>query len=145
MTDAPSSVDEYIAGFPAEIRRSLESVRSTVLAAVPGGEERISYKMPAVFSSGVVVYFAAFKNHIGLYPPVADPATRARVATFAGPKGNLQFPYSQPLPLDLIAEVAKARLAANLAKTAATGAKRRSRAKEGDALHAARPQPPRRV
>lgn len=133
MVAVPSTVDEYIAGFPAEVRRSLESVRSTVLAAVPDGEERISYRMPAVFSSGVVVYFAAFKNHIGLFPPVADPGTRAKVAKFAGPKGNLQFPYSQPLPLDLIAEVAKARLAANRVKTAATGAKRRSRGKEREA------------
>ena len=125
MSDPASSVDEYIAGFPAEIRELLEAVRSTVLAAVPGGDERISYKMPAVFCSGVVVYYAAFKSHIGLYPPVADPAVSKRVARFAGPKGNLQFPYSEPLPLDLIAQVAKARLAANQASAARPSAKRR--------------------
>jgi uncharacterized protein YdhG (YjbR/CyaY superfamily) len=127
MPEMPSEVDEYIAGFPAEIRRLLDSVRATVLAAVPHAEERISYKIPAVFSSGVVVYYAAFKGHIGLYPPVADPAVAARVARFAGPKGNLQFPFSEPLPLDLITDVAKANLAANLAKAASSGIKKRPR------------------
>ena len=134
MSEAPTNVDEYIAGHSAETRKLLEAVRATVLAAVPGGEERISYKMPAVFSSGVVVYYAAFKNHIGLYPPVADPAVAAKVAKFAGPKGNLQFPYAEPLPLNLIAEVAKARLAANLVKAAPSGTKKRRRVgKNGDA------------
>ena len=134
MPEVPTNVDEYIAGHSAEKRKLLEAVRATVLAAVPGGEERISYKMPAVFSSGVVVYYAAFKNHIGLYPPVADPAVAAKVAKFAGPKGNLQFPYTEPLPLSLIAEVAKARLAANLVKSAPSGAKKRgSVGKNGDA------------
>ena len=134
MTKAPSTVDEYIASFPAEIRRLLEAVRSTVLAAVPHGEERISYRIPAVFSSGVVVYYAAFKNHIGLYPPVSDPVVRAKVAKYAGPKGNLQFPYSEPLPLRLIAQVAKARHAANLERSAARGEKKRpGGTKKGDA------------
>lgn len=135
MTVGSSAVDEYMQAVPAEVRGFLESVRATVRAAVPDGEERISYKMPAVFCSGVVVYFAAFKHHIGLYPPVEDAATRAKVARFAGPKGNLQFPYSQPLPLDLIAEVAKARLACNLAKAGSSsrGGKRRQRAAGVDA------------
>lgn len=133
MSAEPSPVDAYIAGFPRDIQVLLGAVRTTVLAAVPQGEERISYRMPAVFSSGVVVYYAAFKNHIGLYPPVADPAVRAKVARYAGPKGNLQFPYGEPLPLELIAEVAKARLAANLAKNAPKGIKRPTRADEDHA------------
>lgn len=124
MIEAPSTVDAYIAGFPADIRTRLEAVRAAVLAAVPHAEERISYRMPAVFASGVVVYYAAFKHHLGLYPPVADPALRARVAKYAGPKGNLQFPYSEPLPLDLIAEVAASRHAANLATANARGKRR---------------------
>ena len=117
MTDAPPNVDAYIARFPAETRALLEAVRSTVLAAVPQGEERISYGMPAVFCSGVVVYYAAFKQHIGLYPPVADPVVRARVARYAGPKGNLQFPYVEPLPLALIEQVVRSRLAANIERS----------------------------
>jgi uncharacterized protein YdhG (YjbR/CyaY superfamily) len=117
MTEAPTTVDEYIAGFDPEIAKLLEAVRTTVLSAVPQGEERISYRMPAVFQGGVVVYYAAFKRHIGLYPPVDDPVLREKVACYAGPKGNLQFPYSEPLPLALIAEVAASRLKSNLAKS----------------------------
>lgn len=118
MNPAPSSVDEYIAGFPADIQAMLHAVRATVRAAAPDAEERISYRMPAVFQHGVVVYFAAFKRHIGLFPPVEDPAVRAQVASYAGPKGNLQFPYDRPIPHQLIAAVVKARLEANLAKSA---------------------------
>jgi len=120
MNPPPTSVDEYIAGFPADIRVVLQAVRATVRAAAPDAEERISYRVPAVFQHGVVVYFAAFKRHIGLFPPVEDPAVRARVAPYAGPKGNLQFPYDRPMPHRLIAEVVKARLKANLAKSAST-------------------------
>ena len=118
MNPIPASVDEYIAGFPADIRAVLQAVRATVRAAAPEAEERISYRMPAVFQHGVVVYFAAFKRHIGLFPPVEDPAVRAQAAPYAGPKGNLQFPYDQPIPHRLIAAVVEARLEANLAKAA---------------------------
>lgn len=115
-TPSPDTVDEYIRAFAPETRAILEAVRATVLAAVPEGEERISYRMPAVFCHGVVVYYAAFRNHLGLYPPVEDARVRQRVAAWAGPKGNLQFQYSQPIPYGLIAEVATARLKANLAR-----------------------------
>ena len=73
MNAAPQPVDEYIQSFPSATRKVLESVRATVLASVPGGEERLSYRMPAVFFNGVVVYYAAFKKHLGLFPPVQDP------------------------------------------------------------------------
>lgn len=119
MAAAPDTVDDYIAGFPAEIQTLLQAVRATVRAAAPQAEERISYRMPALFQQGVVVYFAAFRQHIGLYPPVGDPAVQARVAPYAGPKGNLQFPYRQPIPHALIAEVVNARLRANLARAGA--------------------------
>ena len=123
MGAAPQSVDEYIQTFPPEIRSVLESVRKAVLAVVPGGQERLSYRMPAVFLNGVVVYYAAFKKHVGLFPPVQDPVVRARVAQYAGPKGNLQFPYSEPVPLDLIALVAQTRLESNLTKAPKNGSK----------------------
>ena len=80
-------------------------------------EAGASYQMPALFQHGAVVYYGAFKQHLGLYPPVVDePALRERVARYAGPKGNLQFRYAEPLPLVLIADVVRARLAVNLAK-----------------------------
>jgi uncharacterized protein YdhG (YjbR/CyaY superfamily) len=128
--DAPtavSTVDEYISSFPGDVQASLSAVRDVVRRAVPGGEERISYRMPAMFRNGVVVYYAAFKKHLGLFPPVADVALRRKVARYAGPKGNLQFPLNEPLPLGLIREVVRARLAANVGKGAG-----------GAAAHAAR-------
>jgi uncharacterized protein YdhG (YjbR/CyaY superfamily) len=119
MTRPPTTVDAYIAGFPPEVQAVLHAVRATVRGAAPQAEERISYRMPALFQQGAVVYYGAFKHHLGLFPPVDDPALRTRLAAFAGPKGNLQFPYSQPLPLDVIAAVVHARVGSQAAKARA--------------------------
>lgn len=119
MNPVPATVDEYIQSFPPNIQAVLGIVRATVQQAAPQAEERISYRMPALFQGGAVVYFGAFKNHIGLFPPVEDPALLAQVAQYAGPKGNLQFPYSKPMPLELIAAVVHARIRSNAAKAAA--------------------------
>ena len=128
MKPPAADVDDYIRQFPPEVQEILAGVRAAVRAAAPGAEERISNRMPALFQEGAVVYFAAFKRHIGLFPPVEDPAVRAKVARYAGPKGNLQFPYGAPMPLDLIADVVRARVAANRAKAAAKkNAPRRAR------------------
>ena len=128
MKPPAADVDDYIRQFPPEIQEILAAVRAAARAAAPDAEERISYRMPALFQDGAVVYFAAFKRHIGLFPPVEDPAVRAKVARYAGPKGNLQFPYGAPMPLDLIADVVRARVAANRAKAAAKkNAPRRAR------------------
>jgi uncharacterized protein YdhG (YjbR/CyaY superfamily) len=116
MSKGSAAIDEYIASFPADVQVVLRSVRATIRQAAPEAEERISYRVPAVFQSGVVVYFGAFKNHLGLFPPVDDPEIRARVAAYAGPKGNLRFPLDRPLPHELIAAVVGARLESNLAK-----------------------------
>ena len=118
MNTAATTVDEYIDSFPASIQALLRTVRATVRQAAPQAEERISYRMPALFQNGAVVYYGAFKNHLGLFPPVEDPALLAKVTRYAGPKGNLQFPYGQPLPLQLIAAVVQARVRSNAAKTA---------------------------
>ena len=107
---APQSIDEYIASSPEEVRPVLQSIRATVRKAAPQAEERISYRMPAFFHEGALVYFAAFKQHIGLYPPVRDAALRAELARYAGPKGNLRFPLSEPMPFELIRRVVQARL-----------------------------------
>lgn len=119
MNAAPATVDEYIGRFPPNIQSVLRTVRATVQQAAPQAEERISYGMPALFQKGAVVYFGAFKNHLGLFPPVDDPALLAQVAPYAGPKGNLQFAYSQPMPLSLITAIVQARVRANAAKPAA--------------------------
>ncbi|MBS0265013.1 MAG: DUF1801 domain-containing protein [Planctomycetes bacterium] len=116
MTD----IDSYIAQFEPEVRKILERVRKTIRAAAPAAEECISYQMPAFKQAGIVVYFAAWKNHIGLYPPIrGDAALETAVARYAGPKGNLQFPLDEPLPVRLISRIVKLRLQQNLAKVAA--------------------------
>ncbi len=134
MNAAPATFDEYIGRFPPNIQTILRTVRTTVQQAAPQAEERISYGMPALFQNGAVVYFGAFKNHIGLFPPVDDPALVAQVAQYAGPKGNLQFPYSQPMPLSLITAIVQARVRTNVSKPAATS----HRAKRAPAKRSAR-------
>ena len=115
----PKSVDAYIASSAPTVQPILQQIRETVRKAAPTAEERISYRMPAYFLGGVLVYFAAFKNHIGLFPPVRDKSLKSLVAPYAGPKGNLRFPLSQPIPLDLIRKIVKSRLKAR--KTVRTG------------------------
>ena len=116
---APTTVDEYIAAFPPEVRRILQRVRRVARAAAPEAREVISYRMPALKQNGVLVYFAAFKNHIGLYPPISGDADIAKaVAPYAGEKGNLRFPFDEPIPYDLIARITALRLKQDLAKAA---------------------------
>jgi uncharacterized protein YdhG (YjbR/CyaY superfamily) len=80
----------------------------------------MSYGMPALKQHGIVVYFAAFKKHIGLYPPVRGDAELMRdAAAFAGEKGNLKFPLGEPVPYDLIRRVVKHRLLARQSKASA--------------------------
>lgn len=107
----PTDVDGYIAQFPAEVQAVLENVRATIRKAAPEAKEVISYQMPAFKQHGVLVYFAAWKNHIGLYPPIAgDKALEQAVARYAGPKGNLQFPLNEAIPVDLIERIVKLRV-----------------------------------
>jgi uncharacterized protein YdhG (YjbR/CyaY superfamily) len=114
----PQSIDQYIAACPPEARATLRKLRSTIKrAAPPEVEEIISYRMPAFKLHGILVYFAAFKNHIGIFPPIrGDAKLEAAVAKYAGPKGNLKFPLDQPFPYALVARIVKFRVKQNLAK-----------------------------
>jgi uncharacterized protein YdhG (YjbR/CyaY superfamily) len=116
VAQPPATIDEYIASCPDEVQPVLERIRRTAQRAAPRAEERISYRMPALFLDGVLIYFAAFKKHIGVYPPVRDKALRPRLQKYAGPKGNLQFPLSEPIPYGLITRIVKARLKENRAR-----------------------------
>jgi uncharacterized protein YdhG (YjbR/CyaY superfamily) len=101
-------VDAYIAAFPPKVRALLQKVRRAIRAAAPRAAECISYRIPAYRQNGVLVYFAGFKSHVGLYPPVRGDAALAKaVKQYAGPKGNLKFPYDEPLPLALIARIVR--------------------------------------
>ena len=117
---AAKDIDGYIAQFPADVQAILEKVRATIRHAAPAATERISYQMPAFKLHGMLVYFAAWKKHIGLYPPISgDNALEKTVAQYAGPKGNLQFPLDKPIPYDLIERIVKLRVEQDLAKAAA--------------------------
>ena len=123
MADPAPSVDAYIAAFPPEVQAILRKVRATVLAAAPEAREIISYRMPALRQHGVLVYYAAFKSHIGFYPPIKGDAKLQRAAArYAGDKGNLRFPLDQPIPYPLIERLTKLRARQD---AAAAKAKRR--------------------
>ncbi len=109
------SHDDYIAQAPAAGRTALLAIGQTVERVLPQAERCIGYNMPAYRLERMFFYFAAFKNHIGVYPPLnlgalpqpaADLQWAVQLMPYRGPKGNLTFLYKQPLPLDLIAWVA---------------------------------------
>ena len=110
MTDQKfGSVGEYIGSFPADVQAILEQVRRAILDAVPGAGETISYHMPTITLGGrPLLHFAGWKHHISLYPaPVGDEAIERRLGPYRAAKSTLKFPLSQPVPYDLIAQVAK--------------------------------------
>lgn len=113
----PANVDDYIAGFSAEVQAILKKVRATVTAAAPDAKEVISYRMPALKQKGILIFYAAFKGHIGFYPPITgDAKLEQAAAPYAGEKGNLRFPYDQPIPYELIGKLTKLRAAQDKAK-----------------------------
>ena len=94
-----------------------QKVRMTIRQAATDAKETISYRMPAYKKHGILVDFAAFKSHVGLYPPISGSRTIEKaVARYAGPKGNLRFPYDKPISYDLIEWIVKLRLTQDLAK-----------------------------
>lgn len=109
----PTSIDEYIAAAPPEVRSILERIRRTIQKAAPAAEEKISYQIPTFTLKGNLVHFAAFKEHIGFYPPVRDKKLRVEVSVYAGEKGNLKFPLDEPIPYALISRIVKARVREN--------------------------------
>jgi uncharacterized protein YdhG (YjbR/CyaY superfamily) len=117
-TAAPTSIDEYIAASAAEVRPILRKIRRVIGIAAPGAEELISYRMPAFRQHGILVYFAAFENHIGLYPPISgDARLEKALLPYAGPKGNLKFPLDRPIPYALIKRVVILRARQDSAKS----------------------------
>ena len=120
---APATIDDYIATFPPDIQEILQKIRATIAKAIPQAQEKISYRIPAFALAGDVIYFAAFKKHIGVYPPVRDAKLKKEVARYAGPKGNLQFPLAEPMPYALIGRLAKARAKENAARARTKKAK----------------------
>lgn len=111
MKQSYQTIDEYIAQFPADVQEILKKIRQTIKDAVPEAEEHISYQMPAFKLLGQnLVYFAAWKNHIGFYAtPSGNEAFRKELSPYQGAKGSVQFPLKDPIPYDLIKQIAKFR------------------------------------
>lgn len=116
---APSTISDYIAGFPQEVQAMLEKLRQTIRDAAPDATEKISYQMPTYYLNGNLVHFAAYANHIGFYPtPSAIVAFEAELKQYKTSKGAIQFPLDTPLPLALITKIVKYRVAENIASPA---------------------------
>jgi uncharacterized protein YdhG (YjbR/CyaY superfamily) len=112
-----NDINEYIACFPIETQKKLEQVRMTIKKAAPDAEETISYGMPTFKLYGNLVYFAAFTNHIGFYSlPSGNEAFKKELSIYKTGRGSVQFPLDKPMPLDLISEIVKFRVAENLQK-----------------------------
>jgi len=123
---APSTIDEYIRLFPEDVRAILEEVRAAIRGAAPTAEEKISYRMPTFFLEGNLVHFAAYKKHIGFYPaPHGIERFKKELSAYKGAKGSVQFPIDKPLPMELIIEIVKFRVAENLAAAEAKKRKKR--------------------
>ena len=119
-SEKPKDIDNYISKFPADVQVILGKVRATIRHAAPEATETISYMMPAFKQHGILVYFAAWEKHIGMYPPISGNKTLEKaIARYAGPKGNLQFPLDEPIPYDLIERIVKVRVKQDSAKAAA--------------------------
>lgn len=116
----PKDIDSYISQFPSDVQAILEKVRATIRRSAPEAKETISYMMPAFRQHGILVYFAAWEKHIGMYPPISGNKTLEKaIARYAGPKGNLQFPLDEPIPYDLIERIIKLRVKQDSVKAAA--------------------------
>jgi uncharacterized protein YdhG (YjbR/CyaY superfamily) len=109
-----STVDEYIATFPADVQTILRQVRETILAVVPEPGEKISYQIPTITMDGqALMYFSGWKQHISVYPiPPVDEALAAEIEPYRAGKGTLKFALNKPIPYDLIARLAEAFVAA---------------------------------
>jgi uncharacterized protein YdhG (YjbR/CyaY superfamily) len=108
-------IDDYIAIQTPEVQIFLNQMRQTIKKSAPEAEEVISYNMPAFKYYGMLVYFAAYKNHIGFYAtPTGHSEFKEELSVYKQGKGSVQFSLDKPLPLDLIAKIVKFRAKENL-------------------------------
>jgi uncharacterized protein YdhG (YjbR/CyaY superfamily) len=117
MESAPTTyttIDEYIRLFPPQVQSRLQAIRQIVHEEVPEVEETIKYRMPTFMRYGNLVYFGAFKEHIGFYPtPSGTETFQKELAPYKHAKGSIQFPSAEPLPLELIRAIVRFRVQEN--------------------------------
>lgn len=112
----PASIDSYFESFPAELQSKLLKIRDVIAKAAPGAEQSISYRIPSFKLAGrPLLYFAAFKAHIGIYPITASvkEAFKKELVGYAQSKGTIRFPLDKPVPYALIGRMAKFRVKEN--------------------------------
>lgn len=113
----PKDFDDYLRRFPKEVQQRLQKMRLTVKKAAPQAKEKISYGIPSFTLNGMLVWFAAFKNHMGFYPRTsAIAAFKKELSAYQGAKGSVRFPFDKPLPLALISRMVRFRVKENLSK-----------------------------
>ncbi len=111
------TIDEYIETFPKDVQSILEKMRQTIRRVAPEAEEAISYQIPGFKLNGNLVWFAAFKNHIGFYPmKTGIQAFKKELSAYKGAKGSVQFPMEKPIPYDLVKKIVRFRRKENLEK-----------------------------
>ena len=126
-SQSAATIDDYIAAHPPKIRTRLTAMRRTIRKHAPEAEERISYSIPTFYLNGNLVHFAAFDRHVGFYPGAAGIAAfQDALAGYKSAKGSVQFPHDEPLPLALVAEIVRFRVAQQATKRAGRGPRRRS-------------------
>jgi uncharacterized protein YdhG (YjbR/CyaY superfamily) len=114
-------VEEYLSIFPEEIKELLQTLREAIKEAAPEAEEVISYNMPAYRYNGILVYFAAYKNHIGFYPgsSLINEVFKKDLVKYKTSKGTIQFPLAKAIPVMLIKKIVRFRVKYNLDKAKA--------------------------
>ncbi len=125
MPTNPQTIDEYIAGFPPDVQTILQKIRATIRKAAPRAEETIKYRMPTYTLNGNLVFFAAFRHHIGFYPiPSGVEAFKKELAPYKQAKGSVQFPLDKPIPYGLITKIVKFRVKENTRNAEVKGKKK---------------------
>ena len=121
----PTTIDEYIAGFPPDVQPLLEKVRAAIRKAAPHATEAISYQMPTFKLQGNLIHFAGYNHHIGLYPgsrPIE--VFRDELSKYKTSKGTVQLPLDKPIPAGLIGKITKFCVKRNLEKATAKSVRR---------------------
>lgn len=113
----PNQIDEYINSFEPKIIEILRKIQNLVKENAPNAIEKISYKIPSFHDNGIIIYYAAFKNHFSLFPPIhGDEKLLEAIKPYANAKGNLLFKYKNSIPWDLIEKVILRRILENKQK-----------------------------
>ena len=111
------NVDEYISSFPEKIQAILQEMRRVVKETAPNAEETISYKMPTFKQNGILLYFAAFKTHISVFPTGEGvEAFKKELKGYNTSKGTIHFPFDKPIPYDLVRKIVRHRIEINAGK-----------------------------